>query len=149
MASGIRDPRILKVVAIGPTRRFQERAGTEDAPELDYYRRREMRYMRLSQTIPTPVFLKYRASLAIENRMEYLSGCDHKPVLLIDGMLESSKNHLFLQRIYDSMVEPKGYVTLPDADHYANVANFGPVVIYDRLVVAQLVYEIEAWLSQD
>lgn len=147
LAAGIEDPRLLKIVAIGPARRFKERGGTPNAPELAYFRRREMRYMKLSQPIPAEVFLQTRAVLPIENHVAYFARQGHKPILLIDGMLESAEDRQFLQEIYAMMVAPKDYLSLPGADHYANVANIGSIVIFDRPVANQLVQAIDGWLS--
>jgi pimeloyl-ACP methyl ester carboxylesterase len=55
-----------KLVLIGPGRRFIERGGSLDAPELDYFRRRDMRYQDLSEPIPAAVYLSYRATLSLE-----------------------------------------------------------------------------------
>jgi len=103
--------------------------------------------MGLSQPIPTPICPEDAQFIDLESHLEYFSHSGHKPVLLIDGMLESVPDRVFLQQTCDSIAEPKKCITLPNADHYANVANFGPIVIYDQQVVGQLVPEIDLWLS--
>lgn len=146
MTTAMQDPRVSKLVVIGPGRRFIERGGREEAPELEYFRRREMRYMRLQQPIPTEVYLAYRPGLVIEGHKEYFAENFHVPILLIDGELEAEADRRFLQEAYEAMAGEKWYTTLPDADHYANVANFGPVVIYDEAALDGLVRAIDAFL---
>ncbi len=147
VSTAIREPRVQKVVLIGPGRRFMVRGGTPTAPEFDYFRRREMRYMRLGETIPGATFMAYRAPLPLENHLAYLTG-PHQPLLLIDGALESAADQQFLQALYGAMSEPKAYKTIANADHYVNTANIGPLVIYDQVAVETLVQEIDQWLAE-
>ncbi len=143
IAAENREPRLSRVVAFGPMRQFNERVGGEGAPQQAYYLRRDIRYMELSEPIPIDVFLRYRAGLSIESHLEHLARPGHKPLLLIDGELEAKK----FPEFYSGISAPKTYVTLPDADHYANVADLGVLVIYDHSAVSQLVDTIDTWLS--
>lgn len=145
----IEDSRIKKIVAIGPSRRVIERSGAGDAPEQEYFLRRNMRYMGLSTPIPDKVLLQRDLTLPLENHLDYFSRPGHKPLLLIDGELEDQADRLFLGEIFDLLVEPKDYITLTDADHYANVANFGSLVVFDQRVVETLVNAIDDWLLAD
>jgi pimeloyl-ACP methyl ester carboxylesterase len=147
ISAAVAEPRLQKVVAIGPGRRFNERGGTPEAPEFNYFRRREMRYMLLREAIPAETFMAYRVLLPLENQMAYFTRA-HQPLLLIDGALESAADRAFLQNVYNLLSEPKAYMTLADADHYVNTANLGPVVIYDQLAVEALVQEIDKWLVE-
>jgi pimeloyl-ACP methyl ester carboxylesterase len=147
ISAAVAEPRLQKVVAIGPGRRFNERGGTPEAPEFNYFRRREMRYMLLWEAIPAETFMAYRVLLPLENQLAYFTRA-HQPLLLIDGALESAVDRAFLQNIYSLLSEPKAYVTLANADHYVNTANLGPVVIYDQLAVEALVQEIDKWLVE-
>jgi pimeloyl-ACP methyl ester carboxylesterase len=146
---GIEDSRINRIVAIGPSRRVAERTGGEDAPEQEYFLRRNMRYMDLDEPIPEDILLQRNLALPLENHLDYFSKPGHKPLLLIDGELEGESDRIFLREIVEMIVEPKEYITLLDADHYANVANFGPAVIYDRKVTEALVDAIHKWLSSE
>lgn len=146
IAVGIEDPRLLKIVAIGPPRRVDERFGSIGGPEFAYFQRRSMRYMRLREPIPAVVFQELSQSNNIEKYKDYFSSPEHKPLLLVDGSLESEADRLYLQEYYDSISEPKAYVTLADADHYANTANFGPVVILDERAAAELADALDSWL---
>ncbi len=139
---------VEKLIIIGPGRRFMERGGTPDAPEFDYFKRRQMRYMFLWQSIPDAVFLAYRTRLPLENQLDYFAQPEHTPILMIDGELESVADQAFLAQIYDGMAGEKAYTTLDDADHYANVANVGPLIVYDETAVSQLIDEIDTYLSE-
>lgn len=138
-----------KVVVIGPGRNFMTRGGTPDTPEFDYFRRREMRYMFLWQGIPAETFSAYRTTLPLENHLDYLATPDHLPLLFIDGALESADDRAFLADVYTEMAGAGAYVTLPDADHYANVANVGPLIVYDEDAVTALITIIADFLRTD
>lgn len=144
ISAGIEDDRVQKIIAIGPSRRVQERWTAEG----EYFRRREMRYMRLPQPIPASVYLElWENTPFIDQYLPYFAQLDHKPILLIDGEREGNADRQFLQAICDAMSEPKPCYTLARADHYANIANFGPVVVYDPPVIEALVDEINLWLD--
>lgn len=147
IAAENREPRLSRVVAFGPVRQFNERIGSEGAPEQAYNLRRDIRYMKLSEHIPIDVYREYRAGLSIESNLEHLARLGHKPLLLIDGELEAKKFRQYLAKFYAVMSAPKAYVTLPDADHYANVADLGVLVLYDHAAMNQLVETIDTWLS--
>jgi hypothetical protein len=95
------------------------------------------------------VYLQFRASLHIDNHIEELSRPGHKPLLLIDGELESEEDRTFLHELYEEISPPKGYLRLDNADHYANVAGFRALVVYDRKVLSQLVEGIDSWLKEE
>lgn len=149
MTAAAEDARVRRLVVIGPGRRFVERGGTREAPEMDYFKRREMRYMGLWQPIPTDVYLQYRTKLPIENHVDYFAQAGHVPVLLIDGQLEAQEDTDFLQAAYEAMAGARAYTTLPGADHYANVANFGPLIVYDEQAVNELIQVIDSYLSPE
>jgi pimeloyl-ACP methyl ester carboxylesterase len=147
ITAGIEDVRISKIVALSPSRRVQERMGIQNGSEIAYYQRRAMRYMELSQLVSVEVLLARTQALPLENHLAYFSEDGHKPLLLIDGTLESEEDRLFLQQSCDAMVQPKRCITLAGVDHYTNVANWGSVVIYERGPMEQLVSSIDEWLS--
>lgn len=131
-----------KLALIGPGRRFIERGGSPGAAEFEYFRRRDMRYMQLSDEIPPDVYRQYRSTLTIENHRRYLSGGTHIPVMLIDGELENQADQLFLKNIYASISGEKHYYTVAGADHYLNVAGVGPVVFFDKRPLERLIKEL-------
>ncbi len=146
IATALEDPRITKLVAIGPARRMAERMGNPDAAEFPYYKRRIQRYMRVKDPIPDSILLQNLRELPLERHLEELAAEGGPPILLIDGAAESSEDRDFLREIFDEISTPKKYVTLLDADHYANVASFGSLIFYDRSVTSTLVNEIDLWL---
>lgn len=149
IAAGVGSEQISRIIAIGPPRRVQERYGSPDSPEFDYFLRRATKYMNLEEPISPQIFTQLNESLNIENYMNYFSQNGHKPILLIDGLLESEEDRTYLQALFEKMEEPKKYVSLEDADHYANIANFGSLVIYDRIIVNRLITEIQNWISNE
>lgn len=143
------EERIDKLVIIGPGRRFFERGGTPDEPEFDYFKRRDMRYMLLWQPIPDDVYLSFRTTLPLENHLDYFSQPDHVPTLFIDGELESMADRAFLQEMVSGMAGDVTYTTLKDSDHYANMGNIGPVLIYDQTAAQTLVQEIARFFDPE
>ena len=139
---------VKSLILIGPGRRFIERGGTPGAPEFDYFKRREMRYMQLDQEITDDVFLAYRTKMPLENHIDFLSKSDHVPVLLIDGGLENTNDLQFLQNVHTATAPKTSYVTLEMADHYVNIAGIGPVIIFDENAVEQLVQAIVTFIGR-
>ena len=149
LAVGLVDPRLRRIVAVGPVRRFDERMGRPGAPLLAYQLRREMRYLSLSQPVPREVFLAYRFPMNLEGLLDRLVAPGHPPLLLIDGEREPAADRAWLAEVCARVAEPKRCLTLADADHYANVSSLGPFIVYDRRAVAQLADAIDTWLRQD
>lgn len=148
IAAGIEDSRIREIVAIGPPLRSLERFGSVDSPEWEYFQRRTMRYMDLDQPIPNEFSSQpQRELLPLESYLEYFTSEEHKPLLLIDGMLDPEEDRRYLQDACNEISEPKNCFSLPNAGHYANVANWGALIIYDERAFGQLVDEIDSWLS--
>lgn len=137
---------IARLVLIGPARNFLARGGSPQSREFQYFVRREQKYMKLADAIIEEVFLDYRAVLSIENHRGYFSRPGHPPILLIDGELEAESDRLFLSEFHEAMAGPKAYVTIAGADHYANVAGVGPLIVYDGAAISQLVAEIDQFL---
>jgi pimeloyl-ACP methyl ester carboxylesterase len=149
ISAGVADDRIQKIIAFGPPRRVKERSWDENSPEFHYFQRRTMRYMRLKEPIPEFIFLKITQDNHIENYIDYFTGPNHKPLMLIDGQLESEDDKIYLQQLFSAFSEPKEYLSLMGGDHYVNVANIGPVVVFDQRLLSELVNEIDRWLSDD
>ncbi len=135
------------LVAIGPARRFDERAGHPQAPEVRYQARREMRHMGLAK-LPTDTFLATRGQLALERHLGWLAEPTHLPVLFIDGGLESAEDLAFLRAAYARMQGPVQYLTLPQADHYANTIGLGSIIIEDKAAMQHLSTAIVSWVER-
>lgn len=138
---------VTRLVLIGPARNFTTRGGSPQSREFQYFVRREQRYMKLGEAIIDEVYLGYRAVLSIENHRDYFSRPGHVPTLLIDGELEAESDHRFLSEFHEAMAGPKAYVTVAGADHYANVAGVGPLIVYDGAAISRLVTEIDNFLT--
>ncbi len=149
LEAGIEDEGVRKIILIGPPRRVEERISSEQGNEFDYFRRRLMRYMRLDTPIPAEIYQEYSQSMQMENFSDYLMMPAHKPLLLIDGELESEADRIYLEKFFESIAEPKSYFTLSGTDHYASIANFGSIVFYDKKVADDLVDKITTWLDAD
>ncbi len=135
------------LVAIGPARRFDQRAGHVDAPEVRYQARREMRHMGLSN-LSIDAFLATRGQLPLERHMNWLADPTHLPVLFIDGELESTEDLAFLRAAYARMAGDVQYLTLPQADHYANTVGLGAMIIEDKAAMQHLTAAIISWVER-
>ncbi len=80
--------------------------------------------------------------------LPYLSGFRHKPVLFIDGEREPGPDRQFLSEYFRRCSQPKGYVTLPKANHDCNVKQHGDQVVYDPVTMTQLVWAIDTWYAK-
>jgi pimeloyl-ACP methyl ester carboxylesterase len=148
-SAGVQTLSVQKIVAIGPPRRVSERLLSAEESEVSYFQRRKMRYMKLPESIPDEVYLELFLSRNLEGYLSYFTSDVHKPIFLIDGDLESEQDRQYLWQVYSEMSDPKKYLTLQDADHYANVANIGAIVFYDQRVMGELVQHLESWLKAD
>jgi len=151
--AGISDPRVTGLVAIGPPRRMRERLA--DAEDRDYFWSRARRTRRLHTGTDFPAWFNRAAWLelglrdAMEHQLDDFSAVGHKPLLLIDGERESEADRTYLRRYFESIAEPKAYVTLAGSNHYCNVKGFagGRLIVYDRRVVAEAVERIDRWID--
>ncbi len=145
IAGGVRDDRIAGIISFSPARDLVERA----EEEVDYFRRRDMRYLFLGRTIPPEVFMAYRVPLLIDSNLDYFEDPDHKPLLLLDGELESESDREWLTEIAEQIGGDATHITLEGADHYANVAGVaGPLIIYDEPAFENLVDVVTGWLAE-
>jgi dienelactone hydrolase len=147
MATAAGDKRIRKVIAIGPTRRTFARILAPAAPDRHYFHKRFSRDRGLDRHLAMDVFLDVASSWDAAAYLDYFSGDDHQPILLIDGGLESKDDLLYLKNIYDQMTQPKHYVTITHADHYANTMELNGVIVYDSRVLGELTDIISVWLK--
>jgi len=108
-----------------------------------------MCYLRLSQPVPPKVFLAYRFPMNLERLLDRLVTLGHPPLLLIDESREPAADRVWLAEVCARVAEPKRCLTLADAEHYANVSELGPFVVYDRRAAAQLADAIDPWLRQE
>jgi alpha-beta hydrolase superfamily lysophospholipase len=140
LSAGIPHHAVSRIVAIGPGVRVEDRAEAESA----YFERRRLRYgkpARVSWSAAVP------ARQTLEFHMNYFARSDHKPLLLVQGEREDRDDRKFLRGLYATMAGPATLLIIPDADHYMNVINVGPLVAYDPGAAERLVAGIDGWLT--
>ncbi|MFQ6009237.1 MAG: hypothetical protein ACE5K8_09855, partial [Candidatus Zixiibacteriota bacterium] len=149
---GIRNPDIKKIVAIGPPRRVTERLLNPRDRDYFWERGKRTRWKIYKKEFPSwytkELWLERHLNNDMKKHIGYFSQKQHKPLLLIDGELEDKKDKIYLQNYYDTITEPKKYVTIPKSDHYCNTIGVAGLVIYDRSVIIQTVNEIDQWLTE-
>ncbi len=143
ITAGARAIGVNKILAYGPGRRYAERVQTE----LAYFCRRFTRYMGLSEMISPQLYLETIGAQLLENHQTHYQSAGHVPLMLIDGEYESQADRTFLEQISATLAEPVIYKTIPKADHYANVAAFGRVILYDQAAFDTLLTEIAGWFK--
>jgi pimeloyl-ACP methyl ester carboxylesterase len=153
LSVGLDEPVVKAIVAIGPPRRDRERLLDEDNNEHLWIWacrvREELWGTGFPEWYTRDVWMEERRGRNLERHLEILSRESHKPVLLMDGELEREADRAYLRGYFDRMAEPKGYVTVPRSNHYANTISKTGVVLYDREVVNRTVDAIESFLASD
>ena len=150
---GAKDEAVTTMILIGPPRRVQqlfhspadigffwywahkvgkEQYGREKFPE--WYGRKQ--------------WLRDILNRDMLHMLPYLSRFRHKPVLFLDGEREPSPDRQFLSEYFRRCSQPKGYVTLPKANHDCNVKQHGDQVVYDPVTMTQLVWAIDTWYAK-
>ena len=141
ITSGARGIEVEKILAFGPGRRYKTRV----QDELPYFCRRFSRYMKLNEIISPDLFLKTIGAQLLEEQAEAYKSAGHTPIMLIDGGYESQADREFLATLVGELAESVQYKSIPKADHYANVAFFGRLIVYDEPVLERFLSEITAW----
>jgi pimeloyl-ACP methyl ester carboxylesterase len=148
--SGIAEPLVRKIVAIGPPRRDTERLLKPRVQE--YFWKRAQRTHQTVYAHPLPqwfsreIWLRGRLRNDMTRHLAYFSQPDHKPLLLLDADQERQPDLDFLREYYRKISEPKEYVTIADANHYSNTSNLGSFDLYDAETIAVTVDHIDRWL---
>jgi len=149
---GLEKPSVEGIVAIGPPRRDSERLWDEADNERFWQRARQTRRLVYGTDFPAwytrDLWLEARRRRTIEQHVATLSEPEHKPVLLLDGELESPEDRRYLREYFDRIIEPKAYLTIPRSNHYANTARALGLHFYDRGVADGMAREIVTWLSR-
>lgn len=153
LSVGRKDDRVKKIVAMGPPRRVDERFN--DPKDRDYFWRRDIQTRQLLGHGPFPewftqeVWLKQKLSYSdIGVYLDYLSGTHHKPLLLMDGELESEQDKKYLAQYLEQISEPKHYITIPNSDHYCNTIKIVGINVYNQRVIGYTVDSIDRWLKR-
>lgn len=145
MQVGLEDKRIKKIVLIGPSRRIEERILNKDAPDREYFWKRNSLNRGLEEPMPLDTFL----STVSQYKMLYnkYKVSDHIPIFLIDGELESYEDKLYLRNYFDELGEPKKYYTVNDSDHYLNTTSKSNFILYNSKVIDETVNAIDNWFT--
>lgn len=159
LAAAQRDPRIAKVVMIGPTRRYTERFLTPGAPDSAYYVERWQRDMRLPAQVPYETMVEVAQRQNVEH---YADGRyrTRVPVLLTDGEREDPTDLASLRNVAMRMGSSATYWTTPGTDHYLHTARMlrephrwaperlASAACYNRDVMGGFVQYLNAWLRR-
>lgn len=153
LSAGPRDARVRKLVAIGPPRRMAERLA--DPADRKQFRDRARANREILGFGPFPawytedVWRRHKQSSSdLGNYAPYFASRGHKPLLLMDGARESPADRRYLQSYFRKMADPKRYVTVPNADHYANTTEIRAVTVYDRQVLSYTLDVIDGFLRE-
>lgn len=140
-------PGVRAVVALGPTRRVEERFIGAGAREGEFWRAR-FALARGLDPWPSLSFVQaVTRQVALECRRDDWQRDHHPPLLLIDGERESAGDRAFLAGLARTLTPPVDYRTVPGADHYLNCSGLGRLVCYDRRAVATSVAWIVEWIT--
>lgn len=150
--AAISSPLIKKIVSIGPPRRTRERLN--DLDDREYFWERKKRQYRLVYGEELPDWYTKDVWLmialeryAMEGYVEYFKQPSHKPILLMDGQLESIEDRSYLNEYFSTISGPKKYVTVKDSDHYLNTAGVLWFNFYDINVLNETITTIVDWLE--
>ena len=150
VAASLRDRRIGRAVSISPGRNTAKRFFGPGAPDPNYPSKRMSRDMGIDPPIPRALFDPHLKDYVAEAILDYPI---HPPVLLVDGAKEAPDDLAFLKDVATRMTGPKGYVTIPGADHYFGTRQdqdgAASTTSYDAHVMDALVDAIDAWLKKD
>ncbi len=138
------DPRVAKLVAIGPPRRELERLATEG----ESFRKRYSRDRRMKAEVPPDVYRELVRATNIDAFIPFFASDHHPPIFLIDGEYENPEDLTYLADYYGKLSPPKRYMTLRKTAHYLSTANVEGtrLVFYDKRILNPAVDLIDAWL---
>ncbi len=149
LAAGIRDFRSKAVVSISPPRLAKERFFVPDAPYPEFPQRRLSSRMKLPQLIPQKLINPHFKDYIAEAILDYP---EHPPILFIDGAKEPQDELDFLQQVYEDMTPPKGYITIPKANHYFGTKfeqEYTEGIAYNEEIMSDLIGKIDEWLQEN
>jgi len=141
-------PPLHTVIAIGPTRRLEERFLSGSAREGLQWLARFSTARRLRPWATMEIVRAVSRMVGLEYQVGAWQRPAHPPLLLIDGECESQVDRQFLAVLTQAMTPPLAHRTLPASDHYLNTAGLGPYVLYDRRAVETCVQWIVEWIGR-
>lgn len=144
-----RDSRIKKVILFGPPRRVTERIINSFNDESYRLLSRQITNMASKVEADTAILLKEAQNRNIENYINQFSIPGHIPIFLIDGGNEDIKDKEFLKNIYEEIIPPKEYWTVPNVNHYLNTGIFWGKPVYNDTVLNLFVHRIDEWIKTE
>jgi pimeloyl-ACP methyl ester carboxylesterase len=147
MKSGIGNDDIKKIVVIGPPQKNCTYCGRWEMER----QRREILYDKdLPEWFTIEVAERINSEKYIENFIGYFTQERHKPFLIIDNELnlQGVNNEVYLTNLYVNVKGPKRLSIIKNSNHYSNVFEYKGRVFYNKIVVNDLVNEIDLWLRQ-
>lgn len=142
---------IKNVILIGPPRRVNQRA--QSKPDNTYFASRFHKTYEYvyGQAVPDwhgPATMSKAGPWSMEEYVEPYLTEGHRPLMLIDGELESEADKRYLENYFDKLAPPKKFVRLRGATHYCNTAQSLGLVFFDHAVAHQLLSQITAWIER-
>ncbi len=137
---------VRSVIALGPSRRVEERAIGPSAKEAALWQARFAYSRRLKIAPPAELMGAVSRATSLEYHLDYWKA-EHPPALLVDCEKESAADRAFLKDLAGRMSPPVSYRTVPAADHYLNSGSFGPWTVVDRRAVDTFVAWTMEWLA--
>ena len=141
-------PGLHTVIALGPTRRVEQRFVGPSANESLFWRARFALARRLYPWPDAEFVRAVTRAVALEYRLENWQRNDHLPLLLIDGELESRRDRDFLESLAKRIGKSATYRTVPAADHYLNTTGIGRLAFYDSRAIDTCVRWIMEWIRE-
>jgi pimeloyl-ACP methyl ester carboxylesterase len=148
LAAQADDPRVRKLVLIGPPRRIQERFLDVDAVDTAYVLDRAQRDMRLPSRPSMASWRPVIEALDIERYLDHWSAPGHIPLLLVDSEREDAADRAFLERMYRHIAAPVDYWTVPGTDHYLHTGRLLGRDCYNSAVVSPFAERVDSWLRE-
>ena len=150
---GARDAAVKTMILIGPPRRVQQLFHSPADIGFFWHWAHKVGKEQYGREQFPQWYGKKQWLMDILNRdmlhmLPYLSGFRHKPVLFVDGEREPGPDRAFLLEYVRRCSQPKGYVTLPKANHDCNVKQLGDQIVYDPATMTQLVWTIDRWFAK-
>lgn len=147
-----KERRVRRLVVIGPGKRIR----VSTARSLAEFRERFWRVRNLEQAIDPSTFEQLHEATFLAAALDHFKGEGHRPILLIDGELESKASRTYLEEQFEQMTQPKKFLRLEDSAHYLNVVGFeelgwlpgvGNLVVYDRRTMETALAAIDSYLG--
>ncbi len=151
VTAGVEDRQLASVSIIGPPTPIPYWIDNPDRVEYFWDRAKRTRQQIFNDTFPSwytkSRFAEEHLKRDISNYFDYFTSDKHKPLLILNGELEPAHARELLRGYHQRFSEPKGYVTIPHADHYLNVSAFHSINVYDARVMERTADELDRWLS--